>query len=74
MFSHKSKLNWEIRFAPKHNVTEDKIREMEEERKSVVKKQKKIEEDEGPTQRRLEQLRKAITGAATISSKNDRDE
>ena len=74
LFSRKSKLDWEIRFAPKHNDTEDKIREMGEECKSVVEKQKKIEEDKGPTQRRLKQLRKAIIGTATISSKNDRDE
>ena len=47
---------------------------MEEEHKSVVGKQKKIEEDKGSTQRRLEQLQEAITGTATISSKNDRDE
>ena len=44
---------------------------MEKERKNVVEKRKKIEEDKGPTQRRLERLRKAITGTATISNKND---
>ena len=47
---------------------------MEKERKNVVEKRKKIEEDKGPTQRRLERLRKAITGTATLSSKNDRKE
>ena len=74
MFSRRSKFDWEIRFGPKHNVTEDKIREMEKERKNVVEKRKKIEEDKGPTQRRLERLRKAITGTATISNKNDLNE
>ena len=32
---------------------------------------KKIEDHKGPTQRRLKQRREAITGNATISSKND---
>ena len=71
VISLKSGLDWEIRFGPKHNVPEEKIRELVDEHKSVMKKRKKIEKDKGPTQRRLERLRKAITGTATVSSKND---
>ena len=73
-FSRKSKLDWEIRFAPKNGVTNEKILEMDEEQKSVVKKRSEIEASKGPTPRRLERLRKAITGKATISSKEDEDE
>ena len=50
LFCRKSKLDWKTRFAPKHNLTEDKIREMEEGYKSVVDRRKKIKEDKGPTQ------------------------
>ena len=74
LFSCKSKLDWEIRFGPKNNTTEETIMEMKEECKSMVKKRKEIEEDKGPTQQRLERLWKAIMGIATISSKNDPDE
>ena len=69
--SQKSKLDWEIRFGPKHGVTEEKIMAMEEEQKSVVKKRKETEEAKDPTQRRCERMRRKITGIGTTSSKND---
>ena len=49
----------------------EKILAMEEERKSVVEKWSETEAAKGPTQRRLEWLRKAIAGIATISTKED---
>ena len=71
LFSRRSKLDWEIRFGPKNGVTMEKILAMEEERKSVVEKRSEIEAAKDPTQRRLERPRKAITGKATIISKED---
>ena len=72
--SRKSKLDWEIRFGPKHGVTEEKIMAMEEERKSVVKSRKELEETKDSTQRRCEQMRWTITGIGTTSSKDDPEE
>ena len=47
------------------------MKELREERKNVGGRHKKIEDDKCPTQRRIEQRREAITGNATVSSKND---
>ena len=67
----KERLDLEIRFGPKHNVPEEKIREMGDERKSMVERRKEIEKAKGPTQRRLKRFRESITGITTVSSKND---
>ena len=71
LFCCESKLNHDIRFAPRHHLSEEQIRELKEERKNVGESCKKIEEAKGPAQKQLEQQRKAINGKATVSSKND---
>ena len=68
---HQSKFDWEIRFAPRHQLTENKIRELKEERKQVKERHKQIKEDKGPAQKQLEQWRTAINGNTTVSSKED---
>ena len=74
LFCCESKLNWEIRFDSRHNLSEDQIRELREERKRVEERRKKIEKDKGPAQKQLEQWRTVINGNATVSSKEDPSE
>ena len=50
VMSRKENLDWEIRFGPKHGVLEDKIREMEDERRGLVERRKEIESKKDHTQ------------------------
>ena len=74
LMSGKEMLDWEIRSGFKHGVTEEKIMAMEEERKSVVRSRKELEEIKDSTQGRCERMRWTITGIRTTSSKGDPEE
>ena len=76
LIGRKSQLDWEIRFAPRHQISDIRyqIRELKEERKQVEERCKQTEEDKGPAQKQLEQWRAVINGNATVSSKDDPSE
>ena len=53
LIGRKSQLDWEIRFAPRHQISDIRyqIRELKEERKQVEERCKQIKEDKGPVQK-----------------------
>ena len=74
LIGRKSRLDWEIRFAPRHQKSENQIRELREEQTQVEERHKQTEKDKGPAQKQLEQRRAANNGNATVSSKDDPNE